>query len=191
MGRRREGRVRRSRHRPPSVAPDALAPIDDVEPLYGDAYLPRKFKIGIAWPGDNCVDVYTHDVGIVPTLTEGTTGELTGFVVLAGGGMGMAHNRPDDTYPLLARPIAWVPPGDLGDVVEAIVTTQRDHGDRDDRSRARLKYLLEAKGVDWLRDQITTRTGLTLADPVELPEWEVRRPPRLARRHEPTWEHAG
>ena len=150
-----------------------LDSIDDIEPIYGDAYLPRKFKIGIAWPGDNCVDIYTHDVGIVPTLTNGTSGDLTGFVVLAGGGMGMSHNRPDDTYPLLARPVAWVPASELGDVVEAIVTTQRDHGNRDDRSRARLKYLLEAKGINWLRDQIEVRTGRVLADPVELPEWEV------------------
>ncbi len=153
--------------------PDAAAPIDDVEPIYGAAYLPRKFKIAIAWPGDNCVDVYTNDVGIVPTLSEGTTGELTGFVVLAGGGMGMSHSRPDDTYPLLAEPIAWVPAADVVDVVEAIVTTQRDHGNRDDRSRARLKYLVEAEGVDWLRDQIEQRTGLTLAEPVTLPDWEV------------------
>ena len=147
--------------------------IDDVEPIYGDAYLPRKFKIGIAWPGDNCVDIYTHDVGIVPCLSEGRHGDLTGFVVLAGGGMGMSHNRPDDTYPLLAQPVAWVPPNQLGDVVEAIVTTQRDHGNRDDRSRARLKYLVEAKGIDWLRDQIEDRTGHSLAQPTELPEWEV------------------
>ncbi len=154
-------------------APPALDPIDDVEPIYGTAYLPRKFKIGIAWPGDNCVDIYSHDVGIVPTLSEGTTGELTGFVVLAGGGMGMAHNRPDDTYPLLARPIAWVPPGDIGDVVEAIVTTQRDHGNRDDRSRARLKYLLEARGVPWLREQIVERIGRPIAEPVELLPWTV------------------
>lgn len=153
--------------------PDAIDPIDDVEPIYGAAYLPRKFKIAVAWPGDNCVDVYTNDVGIVPTLTEGTSGELTGFVVLAGGGMGMSHSRPTDTYPLLAQPIAWVAPSDLGDVVEAIVTTQRDHGDREDRSRARLKYLLEARGVDWLRGQIEQRTGLELAEPVELPEWTV------------------
>lgn len=163
----------RSRDRPRDLAPEALAPIDEIEPIYGDAYLPRKFKIGIAWPGDNCVDIYTHDVGIVPTLTDGTTGDLTGFVVLAGGGMGMSHNRPDDTYPLLARPVAWVPPRDLGDVVEAIVTTQRDHGDREDRSRARLKYLLEAKGIDWLRARIIERIGRTLADPVELPDWVV------------------
>jgi sulfite reductase (ferredoxin) len=153
--------------------PDVLDTIDDVEPIYGAAYLPRKFKIAIAWPGDNCVDIYTNDVGIVPTLSEGTTGELTGYVVLAGGGMGMAHNRPDDTYPLLAQPVGWVPPGEIGDVVEAIVTAQRDHGDRDDRSRARLKYLLEERGIDWLRTQIERRTGRPLAAPVELPDWEV------------------
>ena len=155
--------------------PDALAlpAIDDVEPLYGAAYLPRKFKIALAWPGDNCVDVYTNDVGLVPTLTEGTSGELTGFVVLAGGGMGMSHNRPDDTYPLLARPVCWVAPDRVGDVVEAIVATQRDHGDREDRSRARLKYLLEAKGIEWLRGQVESRLDVTLDDPVELPHWEV------------------
>jgi sulfite reductase (ferredoxin) len=153
--------------------PPALDPIDDVEPIYGTAYLPRKFKIAIAWPGDNCVDVYTNDVGIVPTLSEGTTGELTGYLVLAGGGMGMSHNRPDDTYPLLAQPVGWVTPADVGDVVEAIVTTQRDFGNRDDRSRARLKYLVEERGIDWLRDQVEQRTGRALLPPVELPEWEV------------------
>lgn len=157
------------------VGPDALAlpPIDEVEPIYGKAYLPRKFKIAIAWPGDNCVDVYTNDVGLVPTLTNGTSGDVTGFVVLAGGGMGMSHNRPDDTYPLLAQPVAWVAPDEVGDVVEAIVATQRDHGNRDDRSRARLKYLLEAKGIEWLRDQVESRTGFDLAPPVELPAWTV------------------
>ncbi len=153
--------------------PSAMDPIDDVEPIYGAAYLPRKFKIAIAWPGDNCVDIYTNDVGIVPTLSEGTVGELTGFVVLAGGGMGMSHSRPDDTYPLLAQPVGWVPPDEIGDVVEAIVTTQRDYGNRDDRSRARLKYLLEERGIVWLREQIEARTGRTLAPPVELPDWEV------------------
>ena len=109
----------------PAERPEVLDTIDDVEPIYGDAYLPRKFKIGVAWPGDNCVDIYTHDVGIVPTLSEGTRGDLTGFVVLAGGGMGMSHNRPADTYPLLAQPVAWVPPQHLGDVVEAIVEADR------------------------------------------------------------------
>lgn len=151
----------------------SLPAVDEVEPLYGQAYLPRKFKIAVAWPGDNCVDVYTNDVGLVPTLAQGTSGELTGFVVLAGGGLGMSHNRPDDTYPLLARPVAWVPPSQVGDVVEAIVATQRDHGNREDRNRARLKYLLEEKGIEWLRTQIAERTGCALAEPVALPEWQV------------------
>jgi sulfite reductase (ferredoxin) len=153
--------------------PAAIDPIDEIEPIYGKAYLPRKFKIAIGWPGDNCVDIYTNDVGVVPTLAEGTSGELTGFVVLAGGGMGMSHSRPDDTYPLLAQPVAWVPPADLGDVIEAIVTTQRDHGNRDDRSRARLKYLLEERGMRWLRAQVEERIGRPLAEPVALLDWQV------------------
>ena len=176
--------VRRFRPRTPSYwelwvdgerAVTAEAPPDDgpVEPLYGDAYLPRKFKIGIAWPGDNCIDIHSHDVGIVPTLSEGLTGELTGFVVLAGGGMGMSHSRPDDTYPVLGRPVAWVPPEDLADVVEAIVAAQRDFGNRDDRHRARLKYTLEERGIEWLRAEIETRTGRTVAEPVELLPWTV------------------
>ncbi len=168
-----DGETAVTAERPRGVSPGALAPVDDVEPIYGAAYLPRKFKIGIAWPGDNCVDIYTHDVGVVPTLTNGTSGELTGFVVLAGGGMGMSHNRPDDTYPLLAQPVAWVSPADLADVVEAIVTTQRDHGNRDDRSRARLKYLVEERGIDWLRTEIEARTGRSLAPPTDLPDWRV------------------
>ncbi|HEY3484498.1 MAG TPA: NADPH-dependent assimilatory sulfite reductase hemoprotein subunit, partial [Ilumatobacteraceae bacterium] len=156
-----------------AVTVEPLQEDGPVEPIYGDAYLPRKFKIGFAWPGDNCIDVYSQDVGIVPTLTDGTSGELTGFVVLAGGGMGMSHSRPDDTYPLLAQPVGWVAPDELADVVEAIITTQRDFGNREDRSRARLKYLLEERGVPWLRDQIVERTGRPLAAPVELPEWHV------------------
>jgi sulfite reductase (ferredoxin) len=176
--------VRRFRPRTPSYwelwvdgerAVTAEAPPDDgpVEPLYGDAYLPRKFKIGVAWPGDNCVDIHSHDVGIVPTLSEGLSGRLTGFVVLAGGGMGMSHSRPDDTYPVLGRPVAWVPPEDVADVVEAIVATQRDFGNRDDRHRARLKYTLEERGIDWLRTEVETRIGRAIAAPVELLPWTV------------------
>ncbi|MCU0259553.1 MAG: NADPH-dependent assimilatory sulfite reductase hemoprotein subunit [Ilumatobacteraceae bacterium] len=149
-------------------------PVDGpVEPVYGETYLPRKFKIAVAWPGDNCVDLHAHDVAIVPTLTDVTRGGLTGFVVLAGGGMGMSHARPDDTFPRLADPIGWVEPEGLLDVVEAIVTAHRDHGDRTDRSRARLKYLVHDHGVDWLRAQIEARTGRPLAPPPPLPPMEV------------------
>ena len=167
--------------------PPVLAPIDDVEPIYGSAYLPRKFKIAVAWPGDNCVDLYSNDVGLLPTLSDGVTGDLTGFVVFAGGGMGMSHSRPDDTYPLLALPVGWVPAttsddfAAVVDVIEAIVTTQRDHGNRDDRSRARLKYLLEERGIEWLRDQIADRLGYRVAPPVEFPPVVGAHPPRMAR----------
>ena len=81
------------------------------EPIYGDVYLPRKFKITVAWPGDNNVDVLANDVGIVPVLTDGTTGDVTGYNVFVGGGLGMAHAREDDTYPLLAQPLGWVDAG--------------------------------------------------------------------------------
>ena len=137
------------------------------EPVYGETYLPRKFKIGLAYPGDNCIDVYSQDVGIVPQERRGADG----YAVLAGGGLGMAHARPDDTYPRLASPIAWVPADGLGDVVEAIVTTQRDFGDRSDRHRARLKYTIDERGLDWFRGELAQRVGdkLPLAEP--LPHW--------------------
>jgi len=141
------------------------------EPIYGDVYLPRKFKIGLAWPGDNCVDVFTHDVGLVPTLSSGYTGELTGWTVLVGGGLGMSHAREEDTYPRLATPVAWVGPDDLLPIIEAVVTMQRDHGDRTDRHRARLKYLVDERGLDWVRAQIEARLGRPVADPPELLAW--------------------
>ncbi|MDQ3737846.1 MAG: NADPH-dependent assimilatory sulfite reductase hemoprotein subunit [Actinomycetota bacterium] len=143
---------------------------NEYEPVYGDTYLPRKFKIGVAWPGDNCVDVFSNDVGIVPTLADGTSGEITGYVVLVGGGLGRSINR-DDTYPRLGTPLAWVVPGELVDVVEHVVTTQRDHGNRDDRKRARLKYLIDERGIEWLRSQVEAKLGRALSSPVTLPEW--------------------
>ena len=141
------------------------------EPIYGDVYLPRKFKIAVAWPGDNSVDVLANDVGIVPTLTDGLTGDVTGYVVFVGGGLGMAHAREDDTYPRLATPLAWVPPERVVDVVEAVVTTQRDFGHRDDRHRARLKYLVDERGMDWVRAEVERRVGTPLAPPVEVAPW--------------------
>ena len=143
----------------------------DPEPVYGDVYLPRKFKIAVGWPGDNCVDVLANDVGIVPTLAAGTSGTLTGFMLYVGGGLGLSHAREDDTYPRLASPLGWVAPDRVVDVVEAVITTQRDHGNREDRHRARLKYLVDERGIDWMRQEVGRRAGAPLDPPVDLPAW--------------------
>ena len=142
-----------------------------VEPIYGDTYLPRKFKIGIAWPGDNSIDIYSQDIGIVPTLSDGATGGLTGFMVFAGGGMGMSHAREEDTYPRLATEVGWVSPEQLCDVVEAIVTTQRDFGRRDDRHKARLKYTIDDHSTEWLIDQIEQRSGIRVQPNPGIEPW--------------------
>jgi sulfite reductase (ferredoxin) len=141
------------------------------EPVYGTVYLPRKFKIAVAWPGDNCVDVLANDIGLVPTLSGGLTGELTGYNVFVGGGLGQSHARPDDTYPRLASPLGWIGPERVVDVAEAIVTVQRDFGNREDRHRARLKYLVDERGVNWVRGEVEERLGERLGDPVELEPW--------------------
>ena len=152
----------------PSEDEDASAV---VEPVYGESYLPRKFKIGLAWPGDNCIDLFSQDVGLLPTLSEGLTGDLTGFVVYAGGGLGMSHAREDDTYPRLASELGWITPEQVVDVVEAVITTQRDHGNRGDRHRARLKYLIDEKGVEWIKAEVEQRSGATLRPSPALPPW--------------------
>jgi sulfite reductase (ferredoxin) len=141
------------------------------EPIYGDVYLPRKFKICVAWPGDNNVDVLANDVGIVPILSEGTTGDVTGFNLYIGGSMGMSHSREDDTYPRLAVPLGWVAPERLLDVIEAVVTVQRDWGRRDDRQRARLKYTIEERGIDTIRAEVGRRAGVDIAPLAEQAPW--------------------
>lgn len=134
----------------------AVTAVDEVEPVYGAAYLPRKFKIGIAAPGDNCVDLLTHDLGFVPV------GE--GWVVTVGGGQGKSPTRPD-TYPRLADPFTTVSRDEIGDVAEAVVTVQRDWGERSDRKRARLKYLIDSWGLDRFRRAVEERLGRPLSAP--------------------------
>ncbi len=146
-------------------------PAADHEDLYGNTYLPRKFKIGIAWPGDNCIDVYANDVGVIPARHPE---HGAGFVVCVGGGMGRAHNR-EDTYPRLASPIGWVGEDadgqQLGDLIEAVMTAFRDHGNREDRKRARLKYLIDDRGLEWFRAEVEGRLGHRLIDPIEVAPW--------------------
>ncbi len=151
-----------------AVSAGPIAESDDTtEPIYGDSYLPRKFKVGIAWPGDNSIDVYSQDVGLV--LVPNADGEL-GAVVLAGGGLGRTH-KDATTFPRLGDPMVWVPDRDIADVVEAMVGVFRDEGNRDDRSHARLKYLVEARGIGWLRQEVERRLGRSFDDPIALPAW--------------------
>ncbi len=135
------------------------------EPLYGKNYLPRKFKIGIAWPGDNCVDVFTHDIGLVATINDHD--ELQGFTILVGGGMGMNHKKKE-TFPRLADPLAWVPHEEVIDVVTHIVAIQRDYGDRENRKHARFKYLIDEWGIPKFKKELEDRLGYRLAPPLDL-----------------------
>jgi sulfite reductase (ferredoxin) len=140
---------------------------EEVEPIYGPTYLPRKFKIGVAFPGDNCIDVYTQDIGLVAHL-EGEPGSdderLAGFTVLVGGGMGMTHGKAE-TYPHLALPLCYVPVDEVVQVVETIVTIQRDYGDRQNRKHARMKYVVAERGIPWFRTELESRLGRSVQDP--------------------------
>ncbi|HEY3994119.1 MAG TPA: NADPH-dependent assimilatory sulfite reductase hemoprotein subunit [Ktedonobacteraceae bacterium] len=138
-----------------------------VEPIYGPTYLPRKFKIGVAFPDDNCIDVYTQDIGLVAHL-EGKPGtddeRLAGFTVLIGGGMGMTHGKAD-TYPSLAQPLCYITPDEVVELAETIVTVQRDYGDRQNRKHARMKYVVAERGIPWFRAEVESRLGRSLQDP--------------------------
>lgn len=144
----------------------ASAEVD--EPLFGSAYLPRKFKIGFAAPGENCIDVYTNDLGIVPVFTGG---ELRAFTILAGGGMGSSPGVKT-SYPKLAEPVCTIEPGDLTAVAEAVVTIHRDYGNRTNRRLARLKYVIDDWGLERFKQEIDARMGKQLAPPAEL-EWRT------------------
>ncbi|GAC1396955.1 MAG: NADPH-dependent assimilatory sulfite reductase hemoprotein subunit [Ktedonobacteraceae bacterium] len=137
---------------------------DEVEPIYGKTYLPRKFKIGVAYPGDNCIDVYTQDIGLVASLKDE---ELEGFTVLIGGGMGMTHGKTE-TYPRLAELLCFATPDEVLEIVETIVTVQRDYGDRQNRKHARMKYVVEERGIAWFRAEVENRLGRRMQDPHEV-----------------------
>ncbi len=131
------------------------------EPLYGSSYLPRKFKTAFAVWGDNCTDIYCHELGLVtyPPAEGGTER----WAVLVGGGQGVAR-----THPLLAKPLASVDRDQLTAVAEAIITVQRDHGNRTDRRYARMKYLIEEWGLTRFRQEVERRTGFRLDPPLPL-----------------------
>ncbi|HKF70321.1 MAG TPA: NADPH-dependent assimilatory sulfite reductase hemoprotein subunit, partial [Stellaceae bacterium] len=140
------------------------------ETLYGRTYLPRKFKIGLAVPEDNSIDVLTNDLGII-ALFEGET--LVGYNLALGGGLGMTHNNPR-TFPRLATFVAFIAPDDLLPAVEAVVRLHRDHGDRSDRRRARLKYVLADHGEAWAKARLEEYMGKPLEDPRPVRRFAVR-----------------
>ena len=142
---------------------------DEPDPLYGERYLPRKFKIGLAIPEDNTIDVLTNDLAIV-ALFEGD--RLAGYNFLLGGGHGMTHNNPK-TYPRLATPVAFVEPDDLLDAAAAVVRLHRDHGDRGNRRHARLKYVIAENGEEWARERLSEYLGKPLEPCREMPAFAV------------------
>jgi len=128
------------------------------EPLYGRAYLPRKFKIGLAIPPLNDIDVFAQDLGLI-AIDEG--GKLAGFNLAIGGGMGATHGDPT-TYPRLAEVIGFVTPDQLRAAAEQIIAIQRDWGDRGERKHARLKYTLDRRGTDAFKSELELRLGFAL-----------------------------
>lgn len=128
------------------------------EPLYGKTYLPRKFKIAIAIPPDNDVDVYANDLAFIAIL-DGD--EIVGYNVAVGGGLGMTHGV-ETTYPRIASVIGYVSKEKVIDVAEKVMLVQRDFGDRTDRAHSRLKYTVDDNGVDWFRDKVNEYLGYEL-----------------------------
>ena len=143
---------------------------DDVpDPLYGERYLPRKFKVGLAVPEDNTIDVLTNDLAIV-ALFEGD--RLAGYNFLLGGGHGMTHNKPE-TYPRLATPVAFIEAEDLLAAAAAVVRLHRDWGDRGNRRHAQLKYVIAEKGEEWARERLSADLGKALAPCRPMVEFRV------------------
>jgi sulfite reductase (NADPH) hemoprotein beta-component len=133
-----------------------------VEPIYGKTYLPRKFKIAVAVPPSNDVDVFAHDLGFIAILDG--QGGVAGWNVTAGGGMGMTHGEPD-TYPRTADVMGFCSAKDAVAIAEAVVTVQRDWGNRANRKHARLKYTIEDRGLDAFRAEVEKRAGVMLSPP--------------------------
>ncbi|MBV8901941.1 MAG: NADPH-dependent assimilatory sulfite reductase hemoprotein subunit [Verrucomicrobia bacterium] len=125
----------------------------EADPIYEKHYLPRKFKIGIAIPPRNDVDIYSNDLGFISHVVDG---RVLGYTVVVGGGFGMSHGKTD-TYPALAKPLFYIPRDQALDAAMAVVLVQRDYGNRTDRKRARLKYLIDERGIDWFRDEVCKR----------------------------------
>ncbi len=134
-------------------------PVD--EPIYGTVYLPRKFKTAIALPEDNCIDIYTQDLGFL-AVVEGD--RIVGYNVLVGGGQGKTPSA-EKTFVAIAQRLAFVTPDQVVGVAEAIVKVQRDFGNREDRKVARLKYTIRNHGLEWFKAKVEEYFGQSLPAP--------------------------
>jgi len=134
--------------------------IEEVEPMYGPLYLPRKFKIGIAVPPENDIDVFSQDLGLIAIVEDG---KLIGFNVAIGGGMGSSHGDKA-TYPQLAKVIGFCKPEQIYDVAEKTITIQRDYGNRSVRKNARFKYTVDRLGLETVKEELEHRLGWKLEE---------------------------
>jgi sulfite reductase (ferredoxin) len=141
---------------------------EETEPLYGDTYLPRKFKTGIALPEDNSVDAHSQDVALIAILKDG---KFQGVNVLVGGGLGMTH-KMESTYARLGSQLGYADAEHAVEVVRTVAVMFRDYGDRTDRKHARLKYVLEEYGVEAFRADFQSRVSFQLKPWVQIPPLE-------------------
>jgi len=145
---------------------------DKTEPLYGDKYLPKKFKVGITVPTDNSIDIYTNDVGLIVIMDDNKQ-ELLGFNVIVGGGMGRSHNK-DITFARAGDHLGYVDKEDILLLMKAILATQRDHGNREIRANARMKYLVHQLGIDKFRELVESYMGKKIQTWKEIDKWELK-----------------
>ncbi|TWT39088.1 NADPH-dependent assimilatory sulfite reductase hemoprotein subunit [Blastopirellula retiformator] len=140
---------------------EKIASGEVIEPLYGQQYLPRKFKMGMALPEDNCIDVYTQDLGMICVHEDG---KILGYNILVGGGMGRTPSA-DKTFPALGQRMTFVTPDQLIPVIEAVIKVQRDFGNRQDRKVARMKYLIHNWGLEKFKAKVEEYYGSALPEP--------------------------
>ncbi|MBC8004832.1 MAG: assimilatory sulfite reductase (NADPH) hemoprotein subunit [Verrucomicrobia bacterium] len=130
----------------------------DVEPIYGDRYLPRKFKIAVVLPPYNDSDVFSQDLGFIAIVEKG---RIVGYNVVVGGGMGSTFGIPE-AYPRLADVIGFCLPEQVVDVAEKILLVQRDNGNRQNRKLSRMKYTIDNRGLDWFVNEVQKYLGYEL-----------------------------
>jgi sulfite reductase (ferredoxin) len=136
---------------------------EEADELYGETYLPRKFKIAFTFPGENLIDIYANDVGFVPAVEDG---RVAGFTVLAGGGMGQS-NGVKLSHPRMADPVCSIGASkeEVMAVARAVIGIHRDFSNRSNRKLARLKYVLDERGLEWFKAELASRLGAPLRAP--------------------------